>query len=115
MSPTLKNKQIVFIKKYNLDFNYNDIVVIKKNNKIIIKRLVGLPNDGILIDEYLYVNGKRFDEIITEDKGNITDEILLSDNEYFVLGDNRDQSIDSRFDEVGIIKKENIIGKVLFK
>ena len=115
MYPTLKNGSIVLMKKYNLKLNYNDIVVIKKNNKIIIKRLVGLPNDTIDIDEYIYVNGKKNDEIPTKDKGNITNRITLRKNEYFVIGDNRDKSIDSRFDEVGIIKEFQIIGKILFK
>lgn len=115
MLPTLNNKEIVCIKKYNLNLKRNDIVVIKKNGKTIIKRLVGMPNDMIKIDNYLYVNSKQNDNLYIKDYGNIKDEICLKDNEYFVLGDNRQNSIDSRFDEIGIINKEEIIGKIILK
>ena len=115
MFPTLKNGNIVFIKKYNLDLKHNDIVVIRKNNKTIIKRLVGLPNDKIEINDYLYINGEKKDNLYIEDRGNISNAIFLKDNEYFVLGDNRQNSIDSRFDEIGIITKDEIIGKIIKK
>ena len=59
MEPTLKNGNTALIKKYNLDLKYNDIVVVKKDNKIIIKRLVGFPGDTIRSDNYLYVNDKK--------------------------------------------------------
>lgn len=113
MYPTLKDKQIVLIKKYNLNLANNDIIVIKKNKRIIIKRLIGLPNDTIKIDQYVYVNGKKNDNIVTNQKGNTKNEIYLKPGEYFVLGDNRDNSIDSRFDEIGIIYEDEIIGKVI--
>lgn len=113
MYPTVKSGSIVFMKKYNLELNYNDIVVIKKNDKIIIKRLVGLPNDTIKIDNYLYVNGRQFDNLLTENSGDSTDEITLKKDEYFVLGDNRNESIDSRYNEIGIINKNEIIGKII--
>ena len=115
MLPTLKNREIVCVKKYNLNLKHNDIIVIKKNGKTIIKRLVGMPNDTIKIDNYLYVNSKQNDELYIQDSGNIKNEIHLNDNEYFVLGDNRQNSIDSRFNEIGIIHKEEIIGKIILK
>ena len=111
MYPTLKDKQIVLIKKYNLNLANNDIIVIKKNKKTIIKRLIGLPNDTIKIDKYVYVNGNKNDEIITQEQEK--SEFFLKTGEYFVLGDNRDESIDSRFDEIGIIYEDEIIGKVI--
>ena len=113
MEPNLKDKQIVLMKKFNLLLNYNDIIVIKKNNKIIIKRLIGLPNDNIKIDDYVFVNNKKIDNLYTEDKGIISSEITLNSDEYFVLGDNRQHSIDSRYEEIGIILKEEIIGKII--
>ena len=115
MNPTLKDRDITVIKKYNLKLSYGDILVIRKDNKIIIKRLVGLPGDKIRIDNYLYVNDKKMDNLYTENKGDIISEILLKENEYFVLGDNRQNSIDSRFEEIGTIKKDEIIGKLVFK
>ena len=114
MEPTLKDKRIVIMKKFNLNLSYNDIIVIKKNDKIIIKRLVGLPNDTIEIDNYLYINGKQFDENYTS-KGEMEEKLILKENEYFVLGDNRQNSVDSRFFEIGTIKKDEIIGKVIIK
>ena len=113
MEPTLTNGKIVVMKKYNLDLKHNDIVVIRKNGKIIIKRLVGLPKDSIKIDEYLYVNGIKNDNLYTKDSGEIQNEIVLKEKEYFVLGDNRQNSIDSRFREIGIIYESEIIGKIM--
>lgn len=115
MCPTLNNGDMVFIKKYDLKYNYNDIVIIKKKDKTIIKRIVGLPNDSIKIDNYLYVNGEKRENIFIEDAGNSKNEIILKENEYFVLGDNINNSIDSRFDEVGIILKNEIIGIIINK
>lgn len=113
MYPTLKNRNIIFIKKFDLKIEYNDILVIKKNDKIIIKRVVGLPNDSINIDEYLFVNGQKNENLYIENAGDIKNEILLKDKEYFVLGDNINNSIDSRFDEIGIINEDEIIGKMI--
>ena len=115
MNPTLKNRDIVCIKKFNLDLKHNDIIVIKKNGKTIIKRLVGLPGDLLKIDNYLYVNGQKNDNLFIQDYGDIKSEIYLNDNEYFALGDNRQNSIDSRFEEIGLIHKEEIIGKIVLK
>ena len=115
MIPTLKDKQIAIIKKFDLNLKYNDIIVAKKNGKIIIKRLVGLPKDSVEIKDYLYINGEKFDDYYTP-RGEIKNKkIILSNDEYFVLGDNREHSIDSRFSEIGIIKKEEIIGKIIIK
>ena len=90
-----------------------DIVIIKKKDKTIIKRIVGLPKDKIKIDKYLYINGNIQDNRYIEDPGNLIDEITLKENEYFVLGDNIQHSIDSRFDQIGVILKNEIIGKII--
>lgn len=113
MYPTLRDGSIMIIQKINLKLQHNDIIVIKKNNKIITKRLVGLPNDKIKIDKFLFVNGKKNDDLFIEDCGEIKEEITLKDDEYFVLGDNRAHSIDSRFSEIGIIHKNEILGKTI--
>ncbi len=113
MNPTLYNKELIVIKKYNLNLKYNDIVVIKKNKKIVIKRIIGMPNDTIEITNYPYVNGEKFDDGYIKDKGNLF-HVTLNDNEYFVLGDNRNESIDSRFEEIGVINKKDIIGKMIW-
>ena len=115
MLPTLKDGNIVCMQKYNLNLKNNDIVVIRKNGIMMIKRVIGLPNDTIKIDKYIYVNGNKNDDLYIQDSGQADNEITLKENEYFVLGDNRQNSIDSRFEEVGIIHKDEIIGKIVFR
>ena len=98
-----------------------DVVVIHREDlgRDIIKRIVALPGDTVQITEgILYINGTPqptpdgFSRM--EDAGNAAAPITLRPGEYFVLGDNRSQSIDSRFDEVGIIYAPTITGKVIF-
>lgn len=114
MSPTLKDKQIVFEIKIVNKINYNDIVVIKKGNLKIIKRVVGKPKDKLIIkDNYLYVNDKKYNDIFINDAGNLRNLLILNDNEYFVLGDNINNSIDSRDNKIGVIKINEIKGKII--
>ena len=80
---------------------------------------MALPGDTVRItDGILYVNGLPEQNTaqlpLMEDAGTAASDILLGPGEYFVLGDNRNASIDSRFDEVGIIYASTIKGKVLF-
>lgn len=114
MNPNLKDGNIIFIKKYNLDVKYGDIIVAKKNGKTIIKRVVGTPGDKIVIDDYLYVNDQKKSEYLISNKGEINYPIILGSNEYFVLGDNLEHSKDSRFNEIGIIYRDEIIGEKIF-
>ena len=113
MEPTLYDNQMIFVKKYNLELTYNDIVVVKKKDNLIIKRIVGLPGDEIKIDHYLYRNGEQVDNLYMKENGDIF-EVSLKEGEYFLLGDNRDESIDSRFREIGVIYRNEIIGKKIF-
>lgn len=114
MSPTLKDKQIVFEIKIVNKINYNDIVVIKKGNLKIIKRVVGKPKDKLIMkDNYLYVNDKKYNDIFINDAGNLKNSLILNDNEYFVLGDNINNSIDSRDNKIGVIKINEIKGKII--
>lgn len=115
MNQTLKNGEILLLYKL-ANINYGDIVVIdeEKENEIIIKRIIGMPGDTVKIkDNTVYVN----DEILEEDYayGETSDyeEITLGEDEYFILGDNRPISKDSRY--FGPVKKDEIIGKVIFR
>ena len=81
-----------------------------------IKRVIGLPGETIeIINGYVYINGEKLEEDIKVEPMHIAglakEELLLGENEFFVLGDNRNSSEDSRFANIGIIVKSDIIGK----
>ena len=82
-----------------------------------IKRIIGLPGETVYIDELgnIYIDGTLLEESygkeIIADPGNASVPIVLGENQYFVLGDNRNNSYDSRFDLVGPIDRDIIIGK----
>lgn len=88
-----------------------------------IKRIIGLPGEKVRIDEEgnIYINDKILDEdygyeqIVPEMIGRAGEDILLGDDEYFVMGDNRNNSKDSRFEDVGNIKRDELIGKAAFR
>lgn len=124
MDTTLTNGQILILNKFvykKSDIKRYDIVVIKMDDKKIIKRVIGLPNETIEIkDNKVYANGEELDNSFASTK---TDDFDMSDiglikvpgDSYFVLGDNREVSLDSRYPEVGTIKKERILGKAIFR
>ncbi len=81
-----------------------------------IKRVIGLPGETIeIINGYVYINGEKLEEEIIVEPMNIAglakEELILQENEFFVLGDNRNSSEDSRFANIGIVVKSDIIGK----
>ena len=86
-----------------------------------IKRVIALPHETVQIDDEgnIFVDGELLDEHygreVIEYAGNASEPITLGDDEYFVLGDNRNESEDSRFEDVGLIKREKIIGRAIFR
>jgi signal peptidase I len=100
----------------------DDIIIFKpkdSGSSHSIKRVVGVPGDHILIkDGILYVNNQAREENAgidhISDPGLAEHEIVLKKDEYFVLGDNRNNSEDSRYDNIGNISKKDIVGKVWF-
>lgn len=119
MMPTYKNSDILVIEKISNTYNRFDVVTIKKSDKLYIKRVIGLPGDDVLIkDGAVYVNSEKLNDVIADyilEAGMAAEPIILRENEYFVLGDNRNNSTDSRNDIPGIIKSEEIFGKVVCK
>ena len=84
-----------------------------------IKRIIGLPGEKVRIDEAgtIYINGKPLEEHygreVIEDPGRASTEITLGPDEYFVMGDNRNNSMDSRTDMVGNVKRSQLIGRCI--
>lgn len=114
MKPTLNDKSLVIETKIVKRITNGDIIVIMKNNIKVIKRIIGIPGDRVVIkDNYVFVNDIKYDNFITTFAGFLDKEIILGDDEYIVLGDNRKESIDSRYEEIGIIKRDEIIGKII--
>lgn len=81
-----------------------------------IKRIIGLPGETVqIIDGYVYINGEKLDEDygleVMENPGNAAEPIELGEDEYFVLGDNRNRSADSRESSVGVLHRDELIGR----
>ena len=127
MADTLKSGDEVLINRFVYllkDPKPNDIVVFLPNGNekshYYVKRVIAVPGDTVKIENgSVLVNGKPFAEKIDamsiEDAGLASEEITLDKDEYFVLGDNRNNSEDSRYANIGNIKKEYIVGKAWFR
>lgn len=120
MKPLLNDGDIVLTVKDN-KFKTGDIVAFYHGNKILIKRVIGVESDFVNIDKdgIVYVNGKELKENYVKElkKGDsdIKYPVQVSDGSIFVLSDDRDVLTDSRTLNVGQIKTNDIIGKVIFK
>lgn len=124
MSPTLMEGDKILINRFSYRFRAPerfDVIVYKQSNKehsyYEVKRVIGLPGDTVKISEagLVSVNGRQLSEpVVVEPMNNsgLAEEgVSLDEGEYFVLGDNRNQSEDSRFANVGNIIADDIIGK----
>ena len=119
MVPTLNNKQLLLLNKINYQLNdikRFDVVVIKIDNKEIIKRVIGLPGENILYrNNMLYVDGHELDNDYNFDTDDFSLKTIcncnrIPENKYLVLGDNRQVSADSRI--IGLIDRKEIEGSV---
>lgn len=126
MSETLENGDQILVNRFMYKVigpKANDVIVFLPNGNekshYYVKRVIGVPGDTVQIkDGRIYVNGTEFTEKVDvaaiEDAGLAADAVTLDDDEYFVLGDNRNNSEDSRYANIGNIKREYIIGKAWF-
>lgn len=115
MKNTLKNGDILLLYKLG-SINRLDIIVLdeEKDNEKIIKRVIGLPGETVAIKKgKIYINDKVIDDEYAYGETSDYDKVSLEDDEYFILGDNRLISKDSRY--FGPIKENEIKGKIVFR
>lgn len=123
MEETLYDGDSIIINKFSYRFTEPerfDVIVFKQTGKehgyYNIKRIIGLPGETLQFkDDNIYIDGVIVEEEVSVkpmiNYGLASEEITLEDNEYFVLGDNRNNSEDSRFASIGYIRRDEIIGK----
>lgn len=126
MEPALSNGQEILINRFLYKLSSpkrGDVVVFlpngNQNTHYYVKRIIALPGETIqILNGKVYINGELLEEDESYDKiidpGIAGNEITLAGNEYFVLGDNRNSSEDSRSGNIGPIAKNTIIGKAWF-
>ena len=120
MTPTLQDGEIVFSVKTD-DMELGNVVAFYYNNKILVKRVIAGPGDWVDIDEdgTVYINGEALSEPYLVEKAFGDADIELPyqvpDGKYFVMGDHRATSVDSRHTAVGCVAQEQVVGKIIFR
>ncbi len=128
MEDTLHDGESLLVEKISWHFGWIDrfdIIVFypygrEVEEEYYVKRVIGLPGETVqIIGSEIYINGEVLEENYGKDPitnpGRAAEPITLGEDEYFVLGDNRAVSLDSRYDSVGNVKRENIGGKAIFR
>ena len=120
MEPTLTNGDIVLLAK-TTRFERGDLCAFTWNNKLLVKRVIALPGDWIELDTdgTIYLNGDKLDEPYVEHKAlgecDLEFPFQVPQEQYFVIGDMRESSVDSRNTVIGCISKDQIVGKIFFR
>lgn len=120
MEPTLNDEEIVILLKTS-NLKRGQLCCFSYQNKYLIKRVIGVPGDKVSVfeDGTVYINGNALDEPYVLEKSlgecDIDFPVNVTDNHYFILGDHRSTSIDSRNSVVGMVSKEQVVGKIFFR
>ena len=121
MEPVLRNGDILIAIKNEDIIKKGDIIAFYYNNKVLLKRAIGFSGDKINIDENgnVFVNNEEIKEPYVSGKSlgecDVNLPLVVSPNSIFVLGDRRSVSVDSRSSEIGNVKNERIVGKIVFR
>lgn len=125
MVPTFQNQDRVFAANILYEPQRLDVVAVfdsKYYHKPLIKRVIGLPGDKIVVDTAtgkVYVNDSALEDAYvaepTTEAGNVKYPVFVPEGYIFVMGDNRNYSHDSRYTEIGMIRYEAVIGKVVYR
>jgi len=126
MAPSVYEEEKVLLNRIDFVFRRpkkGDVIAFKNGGRreasVSIKRIIGVPGDEVKISGgKIYINGELLEEVADRpaitDSGIAEDGVKLGNGEYFVLGDNRNHSTDSRYASVGNVKKEYMLGRVWF-
>lgn len=121
MQPLLKNEDIILCFDVKSNIERGNIIAFYHNDKVLLKRVVGVPGDVIEIDSSgtLYVNGEEqlepYASALSLEPCDITFPVEVPENSYFVLGDQRTTSMDSRSESIGMVTEDRLIGKALMR
>lgn len=119
MTPTLEEGQIVLSLK-STNFEQGDLVAFYIGNKILVKRVIAKPSDMVFIDDdgTVRINGLELDEPYVSEKSlgecDLDFPYQVPDGQYFLMGDHRATSVDSRSSAVGCIAAEQVVGKIVY-
>lgn len=125
MEPTLYDGDHLIVDKITYRWReperFDIIVFPHEDGVYYIKRIIGMPGERVRIDEKgsIYINGERMSESygkeVIDSAGMAGEELVIGEEEYFVMGDNRNNSMDSRDKRVGMIQRKDIIGRAYFR
>lgn len=120
MNPTFNHGDFLFASRNYLTAQYErgDVIVFHSDTlgNALIKRVIGVPGDTVIIEnQEVFINGEKIDEPYINNPPLEFLKITVEEGTYFVMGDNRQNSLDSRYQAVGLVPKDKILGKVFFQ